>query len=399
MSKSNITIHLLLVLLLFLLLNPFLALIILSLIKVNSKKVEYFFHLMFSISFGFFFYCRDIGVDFYSNASDDVAAYLYLFKGYYTSSFGDLFINFLQAPSGNEIGFHFFWKFISFFTFNPTDLIFLNYFFYFFLLSIFIFKFSKSYFPFLIIGYFFIFPISLYSLAHVWRQQMAVFVFYIAVTNFFNNSNPKLNRLLIWSTPFIHLTSIYFVVLFYVFQFFEKKKKLDIKNIFKVISVFFISQFLLIQFVIRLFEYLGLTKFLGYLGGYSVDKSQFFIYLPFYIIITLIVFRHLNKNKTNNFFITVILVCLTIPFSMPQFNALYDRFINLSLPLLGLFFANYIIYSNQKLMNGIGFILIISIGYLRLRPEYLNGEGVISFIGNEDAFNPFNSVLNLLINY
>ena len=324
---------------------------------------------------------------------------MYLFERYDTFSFGDLFINFLQAPSGNEIGFHFFWKFISFFTFNPSDLIFLNYFFYFFLLSIFCSKISKSYFPFLIIGYFFIFPISLYSLAHVWRQQMAVFVFYIAVTNFFNNSNPKLNRLLIWSTPFIHLTSIYFLLLFYAFQFFEKKKKLDIKNILKVISVFFVSQFFLIQFVIRLFESLGLTKFQSYLFGYSMDKSQFFIYLPFYIMITLIVFRYLNKNKINNFFITVILVCLTIPFSMPQFNALYDRFINFSLPLLGLFFAYYVIYSKQKLMNGIGFILIISIGYLRLRPEYLKGEGIISFIGNGDAFNPFNSVLNLLINY
>jgi hypothetical protein len=397
MSNSNITIHLLLVLLLFLLLNPFLALIILSLIRVNSKKVEFFFHLMFSVSFGFFFYFRDIGVDFYSNASDDVATYLYLFKGYYTSSFGDLFINFLQDPSGNEIGFHFFWKFWSFFTYSATDLIFLNYLFYFFIFSIFSSKISKYYFPFLILGFFFIFPISLYSIAHIWRQQMAMFVFYIAAANFFNNSNPKLNRLLIWSIPFIHLTSIYFLVLFYVFQFFEKKNKLDIKNIFKVISVFFISQFLLIQFVIRLFEYLGLTKFLGYLGGYSMDKSQFFIYLPFYIIITFIVFKYLNKNKVNNFFITVILVCLTIPFSMPQFNALYDRLINLSLPLLGLFFAKYVINSNQKLMNGLGFVLIISIGYLRLKPEYLKGEGIISFIGNGDAFNPFNSILNLLL--
>ena len=398
MSKSNITTQLFVVLLLFLLLNPFLALIILSLIKVNSKYVEYFFHLIFSVSFGYFFYCRDIGVDFYSNASDDVESYLYLFKGYYTSSFGELFVNFLQAPSGNEIGFHFFWKFISFFTFDPMDVIFLNYVFYFLLLSIFNSKISKSYFPFLIIGYFFIFPISLYSLAHVWRQQMAVFVFYIAVTNFFNNSNPNLNKLLIWATPFIHLTSIYFVLLFYIFQFFEKKKKLDIKNIFKVISVFFIAQFFLIQFVIRLFSYLGLTKFQGYLLGFSIDKSQFFVYLPFYILITLIVFRYLNKNKINNFFITVILVCLTIPFSMPQFNALYDRFINFSLPLLGMFFAYYVIYSKQKWMNGLGFVLIISIGYLRLRPEYLIGEGIISFIGNGDAFNPFNSVISLLIN-
>ena len=397
MYNSNEILHTLLVLLLFSLLNPFLALIILSLIRLPSKKAEWVFHLMFSISFAVFFYSRDFGVNFYLNASDDVPVYLYLFEGYYTSTFGDLFIKFLQSPSGNEIVFHFFWKFWSFFTFSATDLIFLNYLFYFFIFSIFSSKISKYYFPFLILGYFFIFPISLYSIAHIWRQQMAMFVFYIAAVNFFNNSNPKLNRLLIWSTPFIHLTSIYFVVLFYVFQFFEKKKKLDIKNIFKVISVFFISQFLLIQFVIRLFEYLGLTKFLGYLGGYSMDKSQFFIYLPFYIIITFIVFKYLNKNKINNFFITVILVCLTIPFSMPQFNSLYDRFINLSLPLLGLFFAKYVINSNQKLMNGLGFVLIISIGYLRLKPEYLKGEGIISFIGNGDAFNPLNSMLNLLI--
>jgi hypothetical protein len=369
MYNNNEILHIFLVLLLFSLLNPFLALIFLSLIRLPSKKAEWVFHLMFSIAFAVFFYSRDFGVDFYLNASDDVPVYLYLFDGYYTSSFGDLFVKFLQSPSGYEFGFHFFWKFWSFFTFSSTGLIFLNYLFYFFLLSIFSSKISKYYFPFLILGYFFIFPISLYSIAHIWRQQMAMFVFYIAVTNFLNNSNTKLNRLLIWFTPLIHLTSIYFVGLFYVFQFFENKKNLDIKNIFKVITIFFISQFLLIQFVIRLFEYIGLTKFLGYLGGYSMDKSQFFIYLPFYIIITLIVFMYLNKNKTNNFFITLILVCLTIPFSMPQFNSLYDRFINISLPLLGLFFAKYIIYSNQKLMNGIGYVLILSIGYLRLKPS------------------------------
>lgn len=388
------------VLILFLIFNPFIALIISVFLPINGKIHKLIFCCFFSISFALLFCSREYGVEFYGmEATDDAANYISIFKSYPNRSYLDLFRYFIENPSGGEIGYHFFYKTISIFISNEYFIAWANCFVYFFLISFISSHFTTNRQSLLLLGYFFVFPISLYNVAHIWRQQFAVLLFYLGVFCFYETSYKRLGRFLIYTISLVHLSSIFYTIIFLLFEGFKKYWKITKWNILMLIIAFVIFEKVLFEGVIVVLEYFDLSKILFYAEGFSADKSQFFILLPIYISIALFLLLFENGSVIYLFLLTYILICLTLPISIPTLNSVYDRYINFSIPLIGLFIARRSVMYRSKYILIVGFLMIIFAGYIRLGGELNKGVGVISFIGNGRVVDPFLGVIKLVATF
>lgn len=385
------------VLILFLIFNPFIALIISVFLPINGKIHKLIFCFFFSISFALLFCSREYGVEFYGmEATDDAANYISIFKSYPNRSYLDLFLYFIENPSGGEIGYHFFYKSISIFFSNEYFIAWANCFVYFFLISFISCNFSTNRQSLLLLGYFFVFPISLYNIAHIWRQQFAVLLFYLGIFCFYETSYKRVGKFLIYTISLVHISSIFYTIIFLIFEGFRKYWKITKWNILMLIIAFVILEKVLFEGVIIVLGYFDLSKILFYAEGFSADKSQFFVLLPIYISIALFLLWLENGSTIYLFSLTYILICLTLPVAIPTLNSVYDRYINFSIPLIGLFIARRSVMYRSKYIFIFGFLMIIFAGYFRLGGELNKGVGVISFIGNGRVVDPFLGVVKLV---
>lgn len=384
------------VLILFLIFNPFIALIISVFLPLTGKVQKLIFCLVFSLSFALLFSSREYGVEFYGmEATDDAANYISIFKSYPNRSFVDLLQYFIDNPSGGEIGYHLFYKTISLFFSNEYFIAWANCFVYFFIISFVFSHFTTSRHSLLLLGYFFVFPISLYNVAHIWRQQFAVLLFYLGVFCFYETTFKKSGKALIYTVFLVHLSSIFYTIIFLIFERYRRFWNISKWNILLLIISFVIFEKILFEGVITILGHLDLSKILFYAEGFSADKSQFFMLLPIYVAMALVLLW-LEKGSTLFYFLlTYILICLTLPIAIPSLNSVYDRYINFSIPLIGALIARKaVLFRRKYVLIGI-FLFILLVGYFRLGGELNNGIGVISFIGNGKVVDPFLGIIKL----
>ncbi len=396
--KKQELINILILSLFYLFLNPFISLF-LSVIFFNIGSTQKWFTLfLFAVSFSLFFQSREIGVRFYEYATDDVIVYVDQFQTLEYKSLFDLFPDFLEKPSGQELGYMILSKLISILTFNNIPLfIFVHYFILFFLLYFIIQKLSLRYSNLIVLGFLLLFPIAIYSFAHIWRQQLAVLLFYYGILVYFIDDKKRKGLIIISSTILFHLSSVFYIFIFLLYILYKKYFEISKGSVLFLVLLNIVIGKIVFQMILLILARLGLDKLLLYTEGLSVNKDLFFKLLPFYILITLSLMYLVKPKKENLFLFYYLLCCLTLPIIIPSFNAIYDRFINFSIPLVGLFFAVYVSsLKNQFIYIGAA-VLIFVFGSLRLFYEYHASVGVISYIGNKAAFDPSMGILKMLI--
>jgi len=387
-----------LIILIYLVFNPFIALFFSIYLNKKIKLINNLNLFFFSFSFAYLFFSREIGVNFYEYATDDVEVYVEFYKSVSATNFSVLFNNFFTNPSGNEPIYLIFIKLLNFISFqNISVFIFLHYFILFYLLYFLVKKISVRYAPLLILFYFFTFPISLYSIAHVWRQQIAIFLFFILVMYRNNIKNKYIFHILLFSTVFIHLSNIYFFLIYIFYHFSIKFLKETPKNVIIISLILMTIEKIIFTLFLILLSLLGLDKLLTYTDGLSANKDVFFKLLPIYLSLTIMVL-FLNKKNVNLFTLTFFtLSALLMPIVIPSLNSIYDRFINFTIPLIGVLFVAYFINNKMYRFIPILSIIIFLIGSLRLFLEYKNNVGIISFIGYKHGFDPFLGIIKLFV--
>ena len=396
--NRNPYLHFGLIILIYLVFNPFIALFFSIYLNKKIKLINNLNLFFFSFSFAYLFFSREIGVNFYEYATDDVEVYVEFYKSVSATNFSVLFNNFFTNPSGNEPIYLIFIKLLNFISFQNTSVfIFLHYFILFYLLYFLVKKISVRYAPLLILFYFFTFPISLYSIAHVWRQQIAIFLFFILVMYRNNIKNKYIFHILLFSTVFIHLSNIYFFLIYIFYHFSIKFLKETPKNVIIISLILMTIEKIIFTLFLILLSLLGLDKLLTYTDGLSANKDVFFKLLPIYLSLTIMVL-FLNKKNVNLFTLTFFtLSALLMPIVIPSLNSIYDRFINFTIPLIGVLFVAYFINNKMYRFIPILSIIIFLIGSLRLFLEYKNNVGIISFIGYKHGFDPFLGIIKLFV--
>ena len=167
---------------LFLMVNPFLALFLLALVAMFHRVPTISFIIPASIAFAVFFYSREYGIEWYAGSTDDIPQYIEMYRMNHGISFSDLMLRFFDTPSGNEPLWHLPWWILK----NGLDaadntFIFLHYLVIFLMLFLALHSLSSRYLVPFVLVYFFLIPISVDGVAHIFRQELASFIFLAGV--------------------------------------------------------------------------------------------------------------------------------------------------------------------------------------------------------------------------
>lgn len=402
-SSNKYLLNSLLIVLIFLFINPIYAILFVTYISINhtySKSVSF---LTLILSFSLFFYARKYDVNFYFDSTDDVPVYIDYYLKLNSLSIGDIFDNFLKSPSGNEPFWHLIWWFVNRTTnSNVSIFLFLHYLIIFYFFG----KISKLLSPisfeilFLLI--LFLFPVTLYNVCHVWRQILSFEFFLFGSLLYYHKNNKVAGFVYILLSVFTHVSSLYFFIIFLSSNIFFKfntnlsKKKIIIFSSFIILLISFGFKILL--------SILGETfiRLANYTDGASANRNGLGLKLLIYISITIYALAKSKITKFNSFLFINIIIPFFLPFIFPALNSIYDRYFSLALTLLAvyLFITSTIVHNNilfikEKILFFLIFILL-NISFIKLFFEYSNGIGVISVIGSSNAFKFNNGIILLL---
>lgn len=347
-------------------------------------------NLILISSFSLFFFNRNYGIDFYSNANDDVPVYVNYFLRLSDYSFLDIINNFIIFPSGNEPLWHLFWLPVNLIFQGNTDVfIFLHYFLIFYLL-LYISKtvFSKN--PelvFILLLTFFQF--TLYNVTHLWRQFLAFEIFIIGVLSFKKSSRITL----IFSSFLIHLSSLYYIILYYGYIFLNKFIKSVYKKIIFSLLIIFLFFNTIAFFLGEYFE-----RIAYYTQGLSAERNLQSLKSILFSVILFLSYKKSTDLKNKKILYYIASISFLLPLIIPQFNAIYDRFYGLSFILLAIFLIissfnieSFKILIKSKFNLGIFTILFILSSY-KLITEYFANIGVISYLASGKSLSPFSGL-------
>jgi hypothetical protein len=381
----------------FLLLNPFLAIFILSVISIRYRIPNIAFFSIVPVSFALFFYFREYGVAFTPDSTDDIPTYISLYHQDSVGSFSDIFTRFYEQLGGYEPLWHIIWWPVGAIFEAPNQVfLFLHYLLIFFGLFAALHALSKRYFILLTIGYLFVTFISIDTITFLWRQQLAFSMLVAGVGSYMVNDK-KLGKWLIYFSPLMHLSSIFFVFIFVTFELFNKY--IGLNNIIKLLCLIisnFILIFVLSTLSINVLVSIGLERLVSYQAGSDGNYMGLFVRMGIYSIGLLLVYLILKSDKANNFFVVVLFSVFSLILIMPSATGIYLRYLTFAFPLYSLFVFRALLlnFSSKFLLS----VIMISFvyGVMRMHGLVQEGVGVVRYLGYGHPFDPYMGILKML---
>jgi hypothetical protein len=388
-------------LLMFLLLNPFLALFLLALIALFQRVPPWSFIVPASIAFTLFFYSRQYGVEWYAGlADDDVPTYVALYNENYGMSFLELIQRFFETPSGYEPLWHLpWWALLNGFDASDNTFIFLHYLVIFFTLFLALYSLSSRFLVPFVLVYFFLIPISIDGVAYVWRQEIACFVF-LAGAGLDVVRGRKIGKWIVYITPLIHLSCMFFVAAFIAFQVLRKRKAFE--NQTKVIVYLMLilgTVPALSSIAVVYLDSIGLSRVMGYLEGRGTDWARIVLLIGVYALPQLLAFLTLRNDDLNRLFLVLCFAVFSIVLALPAANGIYDRLLMFTLPLVSLYLFRCLIRNFAPVWQIPALMVVFAVGVMRLQGPAETGYGAGAFLAFGHAFDPTMGVIKLLVTF
>jgi EpsG family len=385
---------------LFLLVNPFLAVFILALISVFRPVSTSIFIASASISFSLIFYFRDYGIDWYFNSSDDVANYRYIYSTFQDLTFQDLIANFIDAPNGNELFWHLpWWGLMRIFGASEETFVYLHYLLIFFSIFLALLTFSKRHLIAFVVVYFFLTPISIDSIAHIWRQQLA-FSMFLAGVGLYLVKGRRSGRWLIYLSPLMHVSLVFFLFGFFVFQAIRKSKGFNDKWKFSLALVaLMIVVPILSSRAVNYLDLIGLARIMSFFEGHGTDVVRVYMILGLYMTSMLACFYLLKHDDANNLFVVLCFSVFSIVAALPEANGIYDRLLMFVLPLLGIYFFRSVLANFSVRWQIPVLTCSFIVGAVRLYMPTLDQSGPMYFLAFGHALDPAMGILRMLVSF
>jgi hypothetical protein len=264
--------------LLFLALNPFLALLVLALIAVFRRIPPLVFVVVASLSFALFFFSRDLGIEWYLGSTDDVPDYIETYKETYGLNLAGLWDFFLESPNGHELLWSIpVWALANLFDVSDASFVFLHYLAIFLAVFLALSTFSTRYLVPLVLVYFFLTPISIDAISHIWRQQMAFSVL-LAGIGLYTVRGMRIGKWFIYLSPLVHLSSLFFLMGFLTFRLIKANRGFDNKLKFSVALLVILGIVpLLSSAAVAYLDSLGLARIMSYFEGTDANVARVYL--------------------------------------------------------------------------------------------------------------------------
>jgi EpsG family len=383
--------------LLFLLLNPFLAVFILAIIGVYRRIPGTAFIVSASIAFAIFFYFRDYGVVWYFNSTDDVPNYVGYYRDLLDATPADLIANFIDGPNGNELLWVLpWWALENVFEASDYTFIFIHYLVIFAAVFLALRTLSEKYFVALVVIYFFVMPISIDSIAHIWRQQLA-FSMYLAGVGLYLVRGVKGGKWLIYLSPLMHLSLLFFVAGFLVFRLIRWNNGFDNKLKVSIVLVVILALFPFIaSSAVVYLDAIGLERVMSYLEAYGTDVRRVYLILGLYGVPMLVAFFALKNDDLNNLFMVLCFSVFSIVMALPAASGIYERLLMFVLPLLGIYLYRCVILNFSARWQLPVIVVAFVFGATRLYLPTRDQSGPMFFLAYGHGFDPLMGVLKML---
>jgi len=372
----------------------FLLSLIFLFVRINGK----FNLLLLSFAIALLFYKREYGVMLGVNGTDDVIAYMRIYEESLTLSLSDIFVRFVKVPSPHEP----LWNLIPWilghvFFVSTKSFVFIYYFLSILLLFWAIKSYAKDDYLIIVLLMFLFTPDSIYSIFHTWRQQMAFIVYLMGLISI-RNGNTVNGFLLIFLTPFFHLSAMYFVFVgVSAFIFLDKtaEVKYDKFRTLLYAIVFSIFIFLFSRIFYGLLEFSGIDKMNSILSTDSVMNTSaavtslykyalFLILIPFLFVI----------GKWETFLSLIIMSSILYAFIFPTQYGIYQRLQVFAFPLFSFYIYALMGFVKSKWYLSIVIIMCFVSGMYRVS---VIKDGVVSWMGYGSFFDPFMGIIRLLM--
>jgi len=385
--------------LLFLAINPFLALFALSMIAVFRRIPTAVFILAASISFALFFFSRDLGIEWYLGSTDDVPDYIAIYHETYGLSFTGLIDYFFESPNGHELLWSMpVWALSNLFDVSDNTFVFLHYLAIFAAVFLALSTFSKRYLVPLVLVYFFLTPISIDSISHIWRQQMAFSVI-LAGIGLYTVRRKQIGQWLIYLSPLVHISSLFFVMGFVTFKIIRANRGFDNKLKFSIALVILLTAVpVFSSLAVSYLDAIGLARIMSYFEGNEADVLRVYLLVGLYVVPMLVSFYLLENDDTNHLLMILSLSVFTIVVGLPASNGIYDRLLMSALPFLGLYFYRCYFMNFSSRWHLPLLLVIFYTGAMRLYDPTLEQSGPMFFLAYGHALDPFMGVVKLLVN-
>ena len=384
--------------LLYLLVNPFLATFLVAIIGVYRRVPASVFILSASISFTLFFYFRDYGVRWYYNSSDDVVNYVALYQELLDTTLADLVRNFIEAPNGNELLWELpWWVLMNVFDASEFTFIFVHYFVIFSSVFLALYLLSKRHFLSLVVVYLFLMPISIDSISHIWRQQLA-FSMFVAGVGLYHVRGYKVGRWFIALSPLMHLSLLFFVAGYLTFRVirwsggFNNKLKFSI-----VLMLIMIIVPMLSSIAVRYLDAIGLDRIMSYFEAFGADPKRVYILLGVFMLPMLACFYLLRSDDTNNLIMILCFSVFSLAAAIPAANGIYDRLLMFVLPLLAIYFYRALMRNFSPRWEAPFLVASVVEGLVRMYLPTQDNSGPMYFLAFGHAFDPFMGFLKMLV--
>lgn len=384
---------------LFLFVNPFLALFLVALISIYWNVPKLMFLVLAVPSFAMFFFSREYGIEWYPGVSgDDVPAYISLYQSNYGLTLEDLLHRFLEAPNGNEILWHAPWAaLLNVFGVSDDAFVFLHYVVIFLTLFAAMRLLSRKYWISLILVYFFLTPLTVDGVAHIWRQQLS-FAMFVSGVALKYQCKSRAGDWLICASPLMHVSVIFFVMGYWSFLFLQRFRVFDHKLRFAVsIGIFMTIIPVLSSSMVIILDSLGMARISAFYEDGQGSIFRVYLLLVVYALPMVSAFLLLHTDTINRLFLFLCLAVFSLVLALPGANGIYDRLLMFSLPLMGLFFYRCLICNFEKKWLAPVLFATFVIGSVRMLLPALNQIGVMAFLANGHGFDPTMGLVRLLL--
>lgn len=385
---------------LFLVFNPFLALFFLAILSIYIKVNKPSFFILAIISFTLIFYFRKFGIEA-NNRSDDTDVYLQMYHDNKGVPFWGIFTRFFSSPNGNEPLYHLiWWPFINWFNASDEVFLFFHYLVIFAALFFSLYLLSERFFIIIILVFFFITPGVLDTVAFIWRQQLAFSMFLIGI-GFFFSERKIIGNWIIYLSPLMHLSAIFFVLIFIAYQLYKSSVSFNRKYKF-ILFIVLLYLLLAVTFgrIIVYLDNLGLERILNYFTDNNDSMGLIILSSIVYSVLLFSSYLFLKNDKLNVFFIATMMSVFCIMIAFPAATGIWSRFTIFSLPFFGIYFYRAFLMNFRLKWHLLIVFFTFITGVFRMYRAYIeHGGGVISLIAYNHAFDPGMGIIKMLISY
>jgi EpsG-like putative glucosyltransferase len=385
--------------LLFALLNPLVALFLLSVLSLYRPLPTVVFIVSAACSFTLFFYSREFGIEMYPGSTDDIPQYIAMYEANYGLSFGDVLRQFIELPNGGEPLWHLpWWALLNGFDMSDDTFVFAHY------LAVFLASFaalatlSRRYLAPFALVYFLLTPIALDSVAHIWRQQLA-FCIFLAGIGLYLVRGVRAGRWLLYLSLLMHVSVIFFLLGYFVFATIRRVLGFDRKLVVSLlIGAVLVIVPVLSSMMVFLLDSLGVGKIMAFFEGYGADPIRVYLIIGLYAVPLLVTYYLLRNDAANHLFMVLCFLVFSIVLALPGANGIYDRLLMFVVPLLGFYFWRCMLLNFSSAWYLPALTVVFVTGMFRIYLPTREDAGIMYFLAYGHAFDPFMGMVKMLAN-